>query len=104
MRVKEHYTDLVTFVGHLDGQRRLGFHVATIESDSGLAEYIVVYDGSVDKVMAYQKVYLNPDDPAEFSIRGISNPHLLNEIGHFCVTEGLFDHLPEKLEDERQAD
>ena len=89
----------VQFTG-LDGAIQTGVHVATLESDSGLSEYIVVYDPAEDKIMAFHKKYMNPEDPADFDIVGITNEPLLNEIGGFCNAEGLFDHLPAKRTDE----
>lgn len=85
--------DTVQFTG-MDGEIQTGVHVATVESDSGISEYIVVYDPAEDKVMAFHKRYTNPEDPAEFDIVGIADVPLLNEISHFCNKEGLFDHLP----------
>ena len=84
----------------MDGAIQTGVHVATVASDGGLSEYLVVYDPAEDKVMAFHKRYMNPEDPADFDIVGIDNPPLLNEISHFCNKEGLFDHLPVKGTDE----
>ncbi len=92
----------VQFTG-MDGDIQTGVHIATVESDSGLSEFIVVYDPAEDKVMAFHKRYMNPEDPADFNIVGIANPHLLNEIGHLCNAEGLFDHLPPKETDDSDA-
>ena len=82
----------------LDGELQVGVHIATILSDSGLQEYLIVYDPVSDKVMGFEKLYMNPEDPSDFRMEGIANPHLLNEIGGFCRAEGLFDHLPERQE------
>jgi hypothetical protein len=87
--------DTVQFTA-MDGTIQTGVHIATVESDSSLSEYIVVYDPAEDKVMAFQKRYINPEDPADFDIVGINDQHLLNEIAYFCNKEGLFDHLPAK--------
>ncbi len=93
----------VQFTG-LDGTIQTGVHIATIKSDGGISEYIVVYDPAEDKIMAFHKRYMNPEDPADFNIVGIADPHLLNEIGHLCNAEGLFDHLPPKEDNERDSD
>jgi len=77
-----------------NGEIQTGLHIATIADDSGLTEYVVVYDPGEDKIMAFQKRYMNPEDPADYDIDGIDNPPLLNEISYFCNKEGLFDHLP----------
>lgn len=92
----------VQFTG-LDGSIQTGVHVATVASDGGLSEYIVVYDPAEDKVMAFHKRYMNPEDPADFDIVGIADDPLLNEISHFCNTEGLFDHLPRTGTDDSNA-
>ena len=92
----------VQFTG-LDGEIQTGVHVATVASDGGLSEYIVVYDPAEDKVMAFHKRYMNPEDPADFDIVGIADQHLLNEISYFCNAEGLFDHLPPKESDEETS-
>ena len=83
----------------MNGEIQTGVHVATIGSKSGLAEYLVVYDPASDKIMAFRKVYLDPESPADYNISGIKNPELLEEISKFCNTEGLFDHLPEPIDD-----
>ncbi len=95
--------DTVQFTA-MDGTIQTGVHIATVESDSGLSEYIVVYDPAENKVMAFHKRYMDPEDPADFDIVGISDQHLLNEISHFCNAEGLFDHLPRKTTDEEDPD
>jgi hypothetical protein len=84
----------------LDGSMHTGIHIATIASDSGLSEYIITYDPTEDKIMAFHKRYMNPDEPGDYDIVGVDNPHLLNEIGYFCNKEGLFDHLPVKQDEE----
>lgn len=89
----------VQFTG-LDENIQTGVHLATVASESGLSEYIVVYDPAEDKVMAFHKRYMNPEDPADFDIVGINDQHLLNEIAYFCNAEGLFDHLPPKENNE----
>lgn len=83
-----------------NGEIQTGVHVATIASDTGLTEYVIVYDPGTDKVMAFAKRYMNPEDPADYDIIGIDQPELLNEISHFCNKEGLFDHLPRKQDEE----
>lgn len=83
-----------------NGEIQTGLHIATVESDSGLVEYVIVYDPGVDKVMAFEKRYMNPEDPADYDIIGVKDQGLLNEIGHFCNKEGLFDHLPRKDNEE----
>ncbi len=95
--------DTVQFTA-MDGTIQTGVHIATVESDSGLSEYIVVYDLAEDKVMAFYKRYMNPEDPTDFDIVGINDQHLLNEISYFCNAEGLFDHLPRKTTDEEDSD
>lgn len=89
----------------LDGELQTGVHIATIQSDSGLREFLIVYDPGSDKVMAFEKLYMDPEDPSDFRMEGVADPFLLNEIGGFCNAEGLFDHLPEIQEDgkEREA-
>jgi len=79
----------------LNGNVQTGVHVATIGSRSGLAEYLIIYDPRKDRVLAFRKMYLNPDSAAEYNITGIDNPELLEELASFCNAEGLFDHLPE---------
>ncbi|NOQ49099.1 MAG: hypothetical protein GQ553_00320 [Nitrosomonadaceae bacterium] len=88
----------------LDGKLQTGLHLATIEGRSGLTEYLIIYDLDEDRIMAFEKIYLDPENPAEFQIKGVDNPHLLNEIGDVCNTEGVFDHLPEKENDDGQTD
>lgn len=88
----------------INGEIQTGVHVATVQSKSGLAEYLVIYDPYTDKIMAFRKVYLDPGNPAEYNITGIENPHLLNELGDFCNSEGLFDHLPELKDDTREGE
>lgn len=88
----------------LSGELQTGLHVATIEAKSGLMEYLIIFDMKKNKVMAFEKLYLDPENPSEFQIKGIDNPHLLNEIGDFCNLEGIFDHLPEKDNDDGQTD
>jgi hypothetical protein len=87
--------DTVQFTAY-DGEIQTGLHIATIASDSGLSEYVIVYDPAEDKVMAFLKRYMNPEDPADYDILGIADPDLLKEISYFCNKEGLFDHLPVK--------
>jgi hypothetical protein len=83
-----------------NGEIQTGLHIATIASDSGLVEYVVIYDPAEDKIMAFEKRYMNPEDPEDYDIVGIANPTLLNEISHFCNKEGLFDHLPVRQDEE----
>ena len=83
-----------------NGEIQTGIHVATVASESGLVEYVIVYDPAEDKVMAFEKRYMNPEDPSDYDIVGIGQPELLNEISHFCNKEGLFDHLPVKQDEE----
>jgi len=87
----------------MSGEIKTGVHVATIATDTGLTEYVIVYDPAEDKVMAFAKRYMNPEDPADFDIIGVDQEELLNEISYFCNKEGLFDHLPRK-QDEAEAD
>lgn len=94
---------LCYFAG-LDGEQQVGLHIATLLSGSGLQEYLIVYDPAADKVMAFEKLYLNPDDSADFNMEGITDPDLLNEIGGFCNAEGLFDHLPETHKDDEERE
>jgi hypothetical protein len=83
-----------------DGEIKTGVHVATISTDTGLTEYLIVYDPETDKVMAFAKRYMNPEDPADFDIVGVDQEELLNEISFFCNKEGLFDHLPQREHEE----
>lgn len=83
-----------------DGEIQTGIHIATIASDSGLTEYVIIYDPATDKVMAFEKRYMNPENPEDFNVVGLNNAELLNEISYFCNKEGLFDHLPRKEESE----
>lgn len=89
---------------HITGDTFLGLHIATVASDSGLEEYVVAYDNVDDKVLAFYKRYMNPEDPADFQTDGIYDQHLLNEIAYFCNKEGLFDGLPRKTTDEEDSD
>lgn len=79
----------------INGEIQTGVHVATIQSKSGLAEYLVIYDPKDDRILAFRKMFLDPESPAEYNITGIEDLELLNEIGDFCNAEGLFDHLPQ---------
>ena len=87
----------------LNGNVQTGVHVATIGSKSGLAEYLIIYDPKEDRVLAFRKMYLNPDDLAEYNISGIANADLLQELADFCNAEGLFDHLPELKDDSSEG-
>ncbi len=93
----------ITLKNEITGKTFTGIHLATITSDSGLSEYVVAYDPFRDKILAFHKRYMNPEDPADFDTIGIADTPLLNEIGHFCNAEGLFDYLPPKETDDSDA-
>lgn len=83
-----------------NGDIKTGVHIATLATDTGLTEYLIIYDPADDKIMAFAKRYMNPEDPADFDIVGVEQKELLNEISYFCNKEGLFDHLPKKEDEE----
>ena len=104
MKVREAPLMQLCYFAGLDGEQQIGLHIATLLSKTGLQEYLIVYDPAIDKIMAFEKLYMNPDDPADFNMEGIVDPDILKEIGNFCNAEGLFDHLPEIHKDDEERE
>lgn len=68
-----------TYAG-LDGKSRAGYALCGIESSDGLSQYILLWNHTADKYELYLKVHLDPEQPSDYTLRGVEDQYLLNEI------------------------
>ena len=64
----------------LDGAPHSGYALCGIESPDELSQYVLLWNHSEDKYELYQKVHLDPEQPSDYTLRGVDNWTLLNEI------------------------
>ena len=102
----------VTYSG-LDGQPHRGYALCGIESSDGLSQYVLLWNHENDKYELYQKVHLDPEQPSDYTLRGVDHAPLLNEISYDLKEGDMWPLLEncveiarkqEREEDERSTD
>ena len=71
----------VSYAG-LDGKPHKGYALCGIESSDGLRQYVLLWNHTADKYELYQKIHLDPEQPSDYTLRGVANEPLLNEISY----------------------